>query len=206
VTGLDPLGERIEVAPLVGHVVRLARDVLRHLVLEAIEQARERTEAKRDRLTFTVGDMATLDASTMASDGSFDVILAADTLYFTDLDDTIGRLLALRAPAGTIGAYYSIALRDYPSQPAAILEADETPLAHAFAMHGLRYEAVDYTLADLAHARRRQELLPALADSFAAEGNQFIYDNRLGEANGVADAIAAGTHRRYLYVARRRAE
>ena len=164
---------------------------------EAIRQAIERTRAKRDRVTFAVADMATLDESL----GRFDVVLAADTLYFTDLADTVRRLKDLLEPGGRIAASYSIALRDYPNEPTSILEAGNTPLARAFAANGLRYEAEDLTAADLAHARLRQAILPELAAAFAAEGNGFIYDNRLGEANGVTNAIAAGTHRRYLYVA-----
>jgi hypothetical protein len=53
-------------------------------------------------------------------------------------------------------------------------------------------------------ARRRKAVLAELQAEFEAEGNTFIYDNRLGDANGICQAVEEGLHARYLYHARTR--
>ena len=62
---------------------------------------------------------------------------------------------------------------------------------------------VDLTQADYELARRREQLIRELADQFAAEGNAFIAENRLGDALGIQRACQAGLHARYLYRASR---
>jgi hypothetical protein len=71
------------------------------------------------------------------------------------------------------------------------------------ARHGLAYEARDFTAADHRHALLRMRVLADLEAEFAAEGNLFLHENRLAEARGVAEAVAEGSHRRYLYLAAR---
>ena len=49
-------------------------------------------------------------------------------------------------------------------------------------------------------AQLRKQVLTELETAFAAEDLRFVYENRMGEANGISHSIAMGLHRRYLYV------
>ena len=76
---------------------------------------------------------------------------------------------------------------------------DKTPLADALIQCGLDFKTCDFTRQDHELAQRKQEILEKLEPEFQAEGNRFLYENRLGEPLGVLDAIASGMHVRYLY-------
>ena len=166
-------------------------------VAEAIRQAGLRACAG-SRLSFTVMDIAALGFAP----ASFSAVIAIDTLYFTDLSQTIGDLRRILRPAGQVLAYYSYGVD--PEHPRATfdratLPADKTPLACALAQHGFSWTAWDVTAADYAHARLKLQVAEELRAALAAEGNLFLYENRAGEARGVMSAIADGLHARYLY-------
>jgi hypothetical protein len=42
-------------------------------------------------------------------------------------------------------------------------------------------------------------VLAELRPQFEAEGAMFIYDNRMGDAEGISQAILENLHARYLY-------
>ena len=48
-------------------------------------------------------------------------------------------------------------------------------------------------------AMKSKEYLEAHKESFVKDGIEFIYKNRIDEANGNIKAIEEGKHRRYLY-------
>ena len=165
---------------------------------EAIAQAVERTASKRDRLQFRVMDMSLLDFA----DGSFDVILAVDTLYFTPLNETLTNLLRLLKPGGRMGVFWSVGAD--PQVPLKIFDKttchpDRTELAVALQNRGLDYRTWNYSQADYEHAQRKQKIAEELKAQFEAEGNLFLYENHVGEAKGVQEAYEAGAHARYLY-------
>ncbi|MCW5853334.1 MAG: class I SAM-dependent methyltransferase [Anaerolineae bacterium] len=165
---------------------------------EAIRQAEERTRAKRDRLRFQEGDMARLDFPP----ASFDILIAVDTLYFTELIQTIGEMKRVLAPGGQMALFYAHGWVPWESLDAFPRDStlpDRTPLALALQAHGLAYRTWDYTQADYAHAQRKQRIAEDLRDAFEAEGNLFLYENHQGEAVGVQRAIEANAHTRYLY-------
>ena len=85
--------------------------------------------------------------------------------------------------------------------PKDALPPDKTPLAVALQENGLSFCTWDLTPQDHALAIRRKQVLEELKPMFEAEGNLFIYENRLGDAEGIRQAIEAGLHARYLYVA-----
>ncbi|MBN1936224.1 MAG: class I SAM-dependent methyltransferase, partial [Anaerolineae bacterium] len=68
----------------------------------AIEQAQRRSAGKRDRLDFVVGDIGSLPFAPR----SFDVLISIDTLYFTDLDATVGQMKRLLKSGGHIAIFY----------------------------------------------------------------------------------------------------
>lgn len=177
---------------------------------EAIAQAHERTRAKRSRLAFEVHDMARLESLP----GPFDTIISIDTLYFVKEDEVVPKIKSLLAPGGRIAILWNHslwdpatnwrerALTEAPPFPRESLQADKTPMAARLRRLGLAFQAWDLTEAHYQHALRRQAALADLRADFEAEGNQFLYQNRLDEANGERAILAAGLACRYLYLAK----
>jgi len=170
------------------------------LIEQAIQDAQARTQDKQARLAFLVSDMAHLDFAP----SSFDAVIAIDTLYFGDIDVTLQQVMPRLRPGGRFVAFFDqscgpeVALEDYA--PAQTLP-DGTDLALALQRCRLSYQTWEYTAEMLAHVRRRRPVLAELRSQFAAEGNQFLYDSHLGEANGIERAYTNNAGRRYLYLA-----
>jgi len=165
---------------------------------EAIRLARERTVAKADRLAFVVGDLNALDLPA----GHFDVILSIDTIYFSqDYARTISQLVEALRPGGRMAFLYSYGWEP-PAPPeafdAATLASERTPLAEALTVNGLGFRSQDWTAADCRLARSRRRILEVLESQFRAEGLGFVHENRMGEAQGIAQGCDLGVHRRYL--------
>ena len=166
----------------------------------AIEQARERTREKTGRLSFILAGMDSLELPA----ASFDVILAVDSLYFTNLVRTLRGLLPLCKPGGVMACLYSQGAD--PEHPLEVfdrgtLPPDKTPLGAALVELGVSFCTWDLTEEDRQHALLKKVVAADLRAAWEAEGNAFLYQNRLGEAEGVLSAIAAGAHKRYLYLA-----
>ena len=165
----------------------------------AIRDAQARTAARRDRLAFLVMEMSHLDFPP----ASFDVVISIDTLYFGDIYETLRQAIPLLRPGGRLAAFFdqscepNVPLESYPAD---LTLPDGTELAQALQRLGLAYRTWDYTGQMLAHVRRRKPVLEALKAQFEAEGNRFLYDSHLGEANGIERAYTNGAGRRYLYV------
>lgn len=168
-------------------------------IATAINQAQQRTRHKADRLTFRVGDINQLNLPR----ASFDVILLIDSIYFSDnYVATIRELKATLRKNGQMALFFSYGREPWVPReafPTAALAADKTPLAQALQANGLTFRAWDLTRQDYELAQRRKAVLAELQTQFAAEGNMFIYENRLGDAEGISQAIEDGLHARYLY-------
>lgn len=165
----------------------------------AIRLAQQRTAAKAQRLAFRVGDINQLDLPGNA----FDVILSIDTIYFSDdYTTTLQALKAALRPNGQMAFLYSygrepwVAKEDFPAEK---LRPEQTPLAEALAITGLQFQSYDLTKEDYRLAQRRKAVLADLKPQFEAEGVHFLYQNRLGDAEGICQAIEEGLHVRYLY-------
>ncbi len=166
-------------------------------VEEAIRQAS--AMHSRSRAHFAVADMARLCFRPAA----FDALVSIDTLYFTPLDETLAALRGLLAPGGRMGILYSHGANPGDPLPAfdrATLPAEYTPLGVALAQQRLHFRTWDLTAADREHALLKKRVLEELQPRFVAEGNQFLFENRYGEANGVLHAIDAAAHARYLFL------
>lgn len=171
---------------------------------EAINQAQRlaqtpSTHRHPAQLAFHIADIASLPFPP----GSFDVLIAIDTLYFTDLDPTVAQMKTLLRPGGRMGMYWSQGAN--PGAPIEVfpretLPPDNTDLARALQRAGLAYQAADFTDADYRHAQLKRAVLLQLHPQFVVEDTLFLYDNRLGEADGVIAAIEACAHARYLYL------
>ncbi len=166
---------------------------------EAIRLARERTAAKAGRLAFMVGDINRLELPAEA----FDVILSIDTIYFSeDYTTTIRALKQALAPGGQMAILYSHGWEPWNAKedfPAETLPPDKTPLAQALQANSLAFQTWDLTRQDYDLAQHRKEVLTELKPQFEAEGTLFIYENRIGDAIGISQAIEEGLHARYLY-------
>jgi len=78
---------------------------------------------------------------------------------------------------------------------------ENTPLAIKLKEAGMSESNIDLTDQDLKLAKIRKSYLEKHKASFLREDLEFIYENRMAEANGIISAVNAGRHRRYLYCA-----
>ena len=167
----------------------------------AIRQAQEGTALKADRLSFITGDINAL----ALPEEAFDVIISIDSIYFSqDYLLTLRALKAALSPGGQMAFLYSqgrepwVPIDEFPKDS---ILPDQTPLAKALQANELVYQTWDLTSQDYALAMQRKAILLELKPYFEAEGNLFIYENRLGDAEGIQQAIEEGLHARYLYLA-----
>jgi cyclopropane fatty-acyl-phospholipid synthase-like methyltransferase len=170
-------------------------------ISEATDQARQRTAAKADRLKFLTGDINDLQLE--AND--YDAILSIDSIYFSnDYAGTVRSLITARKPGGQLAFLYSHGREPWipvDQFDAETIQPDKTPLAEALLVNNLCYRTWNLTQQDYALAQRRKAVLLDLKPVFEKEGNLFIYENRMGDAEGIMQAIEVGLHARYLYVA-----
>lgn len=169
------------------------------LIPEAIHQARRRM-GNRACLDVLVTDIAQLPFENAV----FDAVIAIDTLYFGELPALVREVNRVLVAGGRLAALYTHGAD--PQVPIAVfpretLPVDCTPVADAFRRQDMAYRAWDATEDDARHARLKLHVLNDLREEFEREGTLFLYENRLGEANGVLEAIEADCLRRYLFVA-----
>jgi SAM-dependent methyltransferase len=165
----------------------------------AVQAARRRTAVKSGRLEFAVGDIHRLELP----GGVYDLALSIDTMYFSaDYAATIRALKDSLRPDGQMAFFYSYGREPWVPReefPAEKLPPARTPLADALRANGLSFRAWDLTKRDYILAQRRREVLEELKPRFEAEGLTFIYENRMGDARGIIQAVEEGLHARYFY-------
>lgn len=166
---------------------------------QAISQAQQRTATKSDRLAFVVGDINQLELPISV----YDVILSIDSMYFSkDYTATLRELKTALRPTGQMALFFSHGREPWVPKgqfPKEILPPDKTPLAEALRANNLTFRTWDLTLQEYELAQRRKEVLAELKPQFEIEGTLFIYENRMGDAEGISQAIEEGQHVRYLY-------
>jgi len=150
----------------------------------AIELAQIRTQTKRQRLSYFWADMERGEGSFPA--GKFDCICAIDSLFFMNSQKAVLRILLEHlSPGGKLGAFYLC-----PPD----VDAERTPLAQACQELGVTFLVHDLTTKNTAHVRKKRQVLQELAPLFQAEGQMFLYKNRLADSEGLEH------HHRYLYI------
>lgn len=162
---------------------------------QAIEEAAARTQDKRDRLSFTVGDMNALDLP----ERSFDAAISIDTLYWVeDLAKTMDRIAKLCKPGGQLGIFMLHHVPD--GRKASDYGAEETSLGKALAQLELSFQAYDYSLQNAAFWQRNYQAAKDMRSEFEAEGNGFIPASLIREGDeDFLPFIEDGTLARYLY-------
>lgn len=205
VTGLSPAQRALDLGCGSGMITEYLSDCSgAHItgldyIPQAIRQAAERTAAKAGRLAFIVGDINRLELSAAA----FDLILSIDTMYFSeDYAATLRALKQALRPGGQMAILYSYGREPWVPKdefPREALPPAMTPLAEALRANDLPFRTWDLTQQDYALAQRRKEVLAELKPQFESEGLLFIYENRMGDAQGISQAVEEGLHARYLY-------
>lgn len=160
----------------------------------AINRAMERTQSKRDRLSFTVGNMDALDFP----DSHFDAILAIDTLYFSsDVEAVLKAFKRMLRDTGSVGVFWSqYAGKDQDHE---VLKPTNTRLAQAAERVGFQYRYWEYSDTESAYWKRTLTLAEELRDAFEAEGNLHIYQGRINEAQSILKRIESGGISRFYY-------
>jgi len=152
-------------------------------VPEAIEQAQRRTEHKRDRLRFEIGDIQTLRL-----EQEFHLILSIDSIFFgQDLTSTISRLAGMLAPQGRLAVFFG------------------GSLAPALEANGFTHLCQDIGRRHYDHMRRKHEIISQMRDAFEREGTRFVWENLFTESFDDQTTFDP-THeymQRYLYVAQK---
>ena len=160
----------------------------------AIERALERTQDKRDRLNYRVGDMNDLDMS----DDSFDTVIAIDTLYFVEnLEDVLNQTQRLLNPGGQMGLFFSKMIE--AGEPKERLRADRTRLAEVLKSDSLTVQTWEFTRNEHDHWLRSLELAEKLKEAFAEEDNLSIYKSRVEEGQRLLKISDEGRSSRFLY-------
>lgn len=161
----------------------------------AIATASARTESKRSRLTFLQADLNSLELPAQ----SFDAAISLDSIYWAaDVTEALSSVVSALRPGGQLGIFIVQTLEegDRPEE----LEAQNTTVALALSKLKLDYRAHDCTARFREFWPRVKEAAVALCDDFENEGNGFICQNWLREADyDYLPAIEAHEIRRYLY-------
>ena len=161
----------------------------------AIAMAKERTADKRSKLTFLQGDMNALDLPAQA----FDAAISLDTLYWVaDLADTLSQVVRTIKPGGQMGIFM---LADRGADdPPETTEAANTSLGRVLSKLNLTWDAYAYATQNAEFWQRIWQAATDLRNDFEAEGNGFIAESLIREAEeDFFPSIQAGTLARYLY-------
>ena len=162
----------------------------------AIETAKVRTENKRSQLTFMQADLNALELP----EHTFDAAISLDSLYWVaDLTQSLGSIARIIKPGGQLGIFIEQTLGD--GDDPEILEGDKTEVAMALSKLNLVFEVSDYTFVFREFWSRAREVALSLIDDFESEGNGFICQNWIREADTeYLPSLKANKTRRYLYL------
>lgn len=143
----------------------------------AIESAINRTRMKSDKLKFLTADMMNLQYNP----NSFDSIILIDTHYFIDdFEVLIDKLIELVVSGGHI-CVFSDQGRGIQGCDDSNLQANESLIGQLLERKELSYTALNLNKENRMHWKLKEEVLNELKSDFEAEGNMFLYNNRIGE-------------------------
>ncbi|NPD90484.1 MAG: class I SAM-dependent methyltransferase [Asgard group archaeon] len=161
---------------------------------EAINLANKRTEEKRQRLNYKIGDLNNLAISS----NSFDTIIAIATLHYSiDIDKTIKQLKAILTPQGQMGIFtFQYAFEnDNPD----ILHPDNTRLAQVLKKNDLEFRTWDFTDNEIRIRQNQLKIANELKKQFQEEGNIDLCSDRIEECKIDLQRLLKGQKRRFLY-------
>ncbi len=158
-----------------------------------IQQSQERTEEKRHRLAFCVGHIHELD---FPSD-SFDTAILIDVIHFVNRDKTLAQITEILEPKGQVGIFFTQFLG--PDDSEELLQPEKTVLAQSLHEHNLHFATHCFSEEEYVHCQQKVEVLKALEAEFEAEGNVWLYNFRLEEAEDHAKSLVEKKRSRHLY-------
>lgn len=151
---------------------------------QAIELANARTQDKRARLRFYAGNLEQQPGILRGE--KFDGVYAMDSIFFARDQRRVLEIFATHLNANaTLGIFYHC-----PPN----VSADETPFAQAVQSLRWSYVTRDLSEPNAQHWKIKKQTLLELEPLFRAEGNLFLYKNRLAECDGLEN------FHRYLYL------
>jgi SAM-dependent methyltransferase len=165
---------------------------------EVIKTAQQRTAAKKNCLTYVVGNMDEL----AFEEGSFDAIISIDTLYFVEnIDATVKELKRLlKSPNGRLAIFYDQSID--PDESKDILLPENTKVGKALRNSDMTYQTFDFTANSRLIWIREIEAAEELKDLFVKEGNTDIYEDRAKDAKRTLEKIETGRQVRCFYLAK----
>ncbi len=161
----------------------------------AIDMARQRTDSKKDGLTFLVGDMDELELP----DNTFDAIMDFDSIELAQgMTKALDQLRKTLKPGGRIALFYQVATASGAAKNA--LEPDNNRLSEYLHKSNLTYRTQDFTQNDIAFQHRAKEAAEKLEAAFLQEGNIRKSNNMLANCEHYIKLYESGRMRRYLYI------
>lgn len=161
----------------------------------AVSVATERTDSMRSKTTFLEADLNTLDLPRQ----SFDAAISIDSIYWvSDVPNSIERIVSTLKPGGQF-AILVVQLLEYCDSPDE-MGIDNTPVAMALKKLGLGYQAINETESFREFWPKVKIAASDLQDDFEREGNGFICEHWMREADAeFLPALKADELRRYFY-------
>ncbi|MBN2351777.1 MAG: class I SAM-dependent methyltransferase [Spirochaetales bacterium] len=158
----------------------------------AIKYAKNKFETKDNKIRFIEKDMQDLHFE----GDPFSAIISIDTHYFiNDFLNWIPRYLTLLQKNGRFAIFSDegMGLNDYDETNT---RAAETIIGKYLMENGIAFTGVELYKENRDHWDLKYKTLLEMKQDFQKEGNEFLYDNRMGEAENET-RIKGG---RYLYI------
>lgn len=159
-----------------------------------ITEVRRRDPKGSGNPEFLHGDINALEFAP----STFDAIVSLDTLYWVDdLERTLADLSAILKPGGQLAVFMEHNLENEGSTQN--LKPPHTSFAKALAKANLSYTIQDYSAQNVTFWWRIRRAANDLAGEFEREGNEFIAESLLKQADLFLPDIEAGRTTRYFY-------
>jgi 2-polyprenyl-3-methyl-5-hydroxy-6-metoxy-1,4-benzoquinol methylase len=163
---------------------------------KTVAMAKERTISQKNQLEYKIFDLNKLSTRL----GSFDYVLALDTLYFVDdLEDSILAIKKILKPGGKFVTFYSckvIGSSDYRQ-----MDPIANDLGAALTKCGFEFKTWNFTDNQERIWRTCIEVSTELKEKFEDEGNIDIYASRLAEGQRHLKTIEKKRAARFMYLA-----
>jgi ubiquinone/menaquinone biosynthesis C-methylase UbiE len=200
VLNLTPENKVLDLACGVGRIAEHISDVTQAYVLgidialEAIKIAQERTQDKKKRLEFQIGDLNDLDLP----QASVDTIIAIASLHYADdLAKTIGKIKDILPSNGQMGLFNFQYCFNTDSPD--VLLPENTHLAQTLKKYNLSFQTWDFTDKEMEIRRKQIIVARELMEDFRIEGNEDLCKDRIEECEIDLPRLENGMKRRYLY-------
>jgi SAM-dependent methyltransferase len=164
----------------------------------AIQSAIDRTQAKRDRLAFRVGDINQLHTA-LSGISCIDSILVLETLFASNnLHRTIGELKALLPAKGQM-LFIANQHIEQPETQSYRLQPEQTDIALAIKSLDLPLQVFDITPNKLRYLEGSIALLEQYKGDFLLEGQRDFWAARINYDRKMLKRVRDGLTRRFLY-------